>query len=142
MRAGWGDTYNFARREVGTPPSGGVSGATVVALPPYAVCELGRGIIGVADQIVGWRRVVLGLVRRPEILHWAGGDWVGSRGVGIGRRVRLGVSRAVVVWRGRLVVEAVSFRGSVSCLHYDLIWMGRRGVKVPRLLRRELGRRG
>ena len=39
-------------------------------------------------------------------------------------------------------MKAISFRGGVPCLHYDLIWMGRRGVKVPRGLGRELGRRG
>jgi len=132
------DTYNFARGEVGTPPSRGVGGTTVVTLPPDAVCELGRGIISVANQIVGRRLVALGLVRRPEILHWTRRDWVGSRGVGIGGRVRLRVSGAIVMGRGRLVVEAVCFRGGVSCLHYDLIWVGRRGVKVPRGLGREL----
>ena len=38
-------------------------------------------------------------------------------------------------------METVSFGGSVSCLHYDLIWMGRGGIKMSRLLRRELERR-
>ena len=37
-------------------------------------------------------------------------------------------------------MEAVSFRSGVSSLHYDLIWVGRRGVKMPRRLGRELGR--
>jgi hypothetical protein len=46
------------------------------------------------------------------------------------------------MWRGRLVVETVRFGGGVPCLHYDLIWVGRRGVKVPLLLRRELEGRG
>lgn len=142
MRAGWRDTYHFSRSEVGTSPSGGVSGTTVVALSPDTVCELSRCIVSVADQIIGRGLVVLRLVRRSKVLHGAGGDWVGSRGIGIRGRVRLGVSRAVVVWRRRLVVEAVCFRSGVPCLHYDLIWMGRRGVKVPRLLRRELERRG
>jgi hypothetical protein len=39
-------------------------------------------------------------------------------------------------------VEAVSFRGGVSCLHDDLIWVGRWGVKMPLLLLRKVGRRG
>ena len=137
-----GYTYHLARGEVGTPPSGGISSTAVVALPPDAVRELCRGVVGVANQIIGRRLVVLRLVRGPEVLHGAGRDWVRSRRVGIGGRVRLGVSRPIVVWRGRLVVEPVCLRGSVSCLHYDLVWMGRRGVKVPRLLRRELRRRG
>jgi hypothetical protein len=137
------ETYDFARSEVGTSPGGGVSGTTVVTLSPDTVCELGGGVVSVANEVVCLRLVVLGLVRRPEVLHWTGGDRVGSRGVGIGGRVRLGVSRAVVVWRRRLVVETVSLGGGVSCLHYDLIWVGRRGVKVPLLLLgRGLERRG
>ena len=139
-RAGLRDTYNFTRSEVGAPPSGGVGGTTVVTLPPDTVCELGRGIVRVANQIIGGRLIVLGLVRRSEILHWAGRDRVGGRGVRIGGRVRLRVSGAIVMGRGRLVVEAVCFRSGVSCLHNDLIWVGRRGVKVPRRLGRELER--
>ena len=142
MHTGQRETYDFARSEVGTPPGRGVSGSAVVTLSPDAVCELGRGIVGVANQIIGRGLVVLGLVRGSEILHWAGRDRVGSRGVRVGGRVRLGVSRAIVVWRGRLVVEAVCLRGGVSCLHYDLIRVGRGRVKVPGLLRRELERRG
>jgi hypothetical protein len=46
------------------------------------------------------------------------------------------------MWRGRLVVETVCLGCGVPCLHYDLIWMGRRGIKVPGLLRREMGRGG
>ena len=141
-RAGKRVTYHLARSEVGTPPSRGVGGTTVVTLPPDAVREFCRGVVGVTNQIIGRGLVVLRLVRGPKVLHGAGRDWIGSRRVRIGGRVRLGVSRAIVVWRGRLVVEAVRLRGSVSCLHYDLVWMGRRGVKVPRLLRRELRRRG
>ena len=38
------------------------------------------------------------------------------------------------------MVEAVCLGGGVTCLHYDLIWVGGRGVKVPLLLRRELDR--
>jgi hypothetical protein len=137
------ETYDFARSEIGTSPGGGVSGTTVVTLSPDTVCEFGGGVVSVANEVVCLRLVVLGLVRRPEVLHWTGGDRVGGRGVGIGGRVRLGVSRAVVVWRRRLVVETVSLGGGVSCLHYDLIWVGRRGVKVPLLLLgRGLERRG
>ena len=40
------------------------------------------------------------------------------------------------------MVETVCLGGGVTCLHYDLIWVGRRGVKVPLLLRRELERGG
>lgn len=45
------------------------------------------------------------------------------------------------------MVEAVCFGGSVTCLHYDLIWVGRRGIKMPLLLLlllllRKLGRDG
>ena len=139
-RTGTKNTYDFTRSQVGTSPCGGVSGATVVTLPSDAVCKLGRGIVSVTDQIIGLRLVALRLVRGPKVLHGAGGDLVGSGGVRIGGRVRLGVSRAVVVWRGRLVVETVSFGGSVTCLHYDLIWVRGRGIKVPLGLLRELGR--
>ena len=142
MRGRRKDTYNFARSEVGTPPSRGVGGTTVVTLSPDTVCEFRRGIIGVADEIIGRGLVALGLVGRPEVLHWAGRDRVGGRGVRVGGRVRLGVSGAVVVWRGWLVVEAVCLRGGVTCLHYDLIWVRRRGIKVSGLLRRELERWG
>jgi len=135
-------TYHFARGEVGTSPSGGVSGATVVALSSDAVSQLCCSVVSVADQIIGRGLIVLRLVRSPKVLHGAGRDWVGSRGVGIRGRVGLGVSRAVIMWRGRLVVETVCLGGGVPCLHYDLIWVGRRGVKVPLLLRRELERRG
>jgi hypothetical protein len=44
------------------------------------------------------------------------------------------------MWRGWLVVEPVGFGGSVTCLHYDLIRMGRGGIKVPLRLLRKLGR--
>ena len=150
MRALRKVTYDFTRGEVGTPPSGGVSGTTIVAFSPDAVRELGRRVISVTDEIIGRSLVVLRLVRRPKVLHGARGDWVGGRGISVGRRVRLGVPRAVVMWRGRLMVETVGFGGSVSCLHYDLIWMRRRGIKVPllllllllRLLLRELERGG
>ena len=37
-------------------------------------------------------------------------------------------------------MEAVCLRCGVSCLHYDLIWMGRLGIKMPGLLRRKLER--
>lgn len=134
MRAETKDTYDFTRSKVGTSPSGGVSGATVVALPPDAVSKFGRSIVSVANQIVGLRLVALGLVRSSEVLHGAGGNLVGSRGVRIRGRIRLGVSGAVVVWRGRLVMKTVCFGGSVTCLHYDLIWVGRRGIEVPLLL--------
>ena len=40
------------------------------------------------------------------------------------------------------MVETVGLRGGVSCLHYDLIWVGRGRIKVPGLLGRELERRG
>ena len=40
------------------------------------------------------------------------------------------------------MVETVCLGGGVPCLHYDLIWVGRRGVKMPLLLRRELERGG
>ena len=141
-RGGWKDTYHFSWGEVGPPPSGGISGTTVVALSPDTVSQLGCCVVGVADQIIGRGLIVLRLVRRPKVLHGVGRDWVGSRGIGIRRRVCLGVSRAIVMWRGRLVVKTVRFGGGVPCLHYDLIWMGRRGIKVPLLLRRELERRG
>ena len=141
-RAGLRDTYNFSRSKIGTPPSGSVGGTTVVTLPPDTVCELGGGIVSVANQIIGRRLIVLGLVRGPEILHWAGRDRVGGGRVRIGGRVRLRVSGAIVMGRGRLVVEAVCFRSGVSRLHYDLIWVGGRGVKVPRRLGRELKRGG
>jgi hypothetical protein len=110
-------TKHFTRGEVGTPPSGSVSGATVVALSSDTVCKLGRGIISVADHVIGRGRVALRLVRSSEVLHGARGDWVGSRGIRIGGRVRLGVSRPIVVWRRWLVVETVGFGGSVACLH-------------------------
>jgi hypothetical protein len=136
---------DFTRGQVRTSPGGGVSGATVVALPPDAVCKFGRCVVRVADQIIGRGLVVLGGVRRPEVLHGARGDLVG-RGVRIRRRIRLGVSIAVVMWRGRLVVETVRLGGSVTCLHYDLIRVGRWGIKVPLLLLllllRKMGRRG
>ena len=83
MRAGSKDTYDFPRGEVGTSPSGGVSGATVVALPSDAVCQFCRCVVSITDQIIGRGWVVLGLVRTSELLHGAGGDLVRSRRIRI-----------------------------------------------------------
>lgn len=57
-------------------------------------------VVGVADQIIGRGLVVPILVKRPGVLHGARRDWVGSRGIGIGGRVGLGVSRTVAMWLG------------------------------------------
>lgn len=136
---------HFTRGKIGAPPGRGVGGTTIVAFPPDTVCKLCGGIISIPDHIIGWGLVALRLVGRPEVLHGARGDRVGGWGVGIGRRVRLGVSGPIVVRRGWLVVETVSFRGGVTCLHYDLIWVRGWRIKVPRLLLlllREMGRGG